>query len=573
MTHVRLAINLALAAVAMCGLAPLAHAQGYPPREAASHMRVPVGLEVQLFAAEPLVRQPVAIEFDDRGRLWVIQYLQYPNPAGLKRGKVDRYSRTTVRPRARAAAARAARGRPDHDSGRHRRRRPGRSRQGFCRRAEPGQRPWPLATAACSCCRCPTCCSIPIAIGDDVPDGDPEVLLTGFGMEDAHSRGQLAHLGPRRLAVRLPGEHGDGQHSRHRVSAGRLALSSAHAPLRAVLRRRRQFVGPRFRRAWQPALLDQLRRLRHAARRAGRLLLEAVRQARRAAQSATPTATSITCRTRTSAAATSPSAASSIRATRLPASFAASTSPPICWAMPSTGTSCSRAARRFGRATAATCCWPNDTWFAPSDVTVGPDGAVYVGDWYDRRTAHPDPDADWDRSNGRIYRIKRRRARRGPSRGNFRSLSSDAARRRCWRGKNDWYVRKARRVAGRSARSGNDLAAADAGGRKRRRPPGAGSLVGAVRQRRLERGVRRTLLEHRNADVRWWTVRLLGDESRVSSPNAARLAELAARRSQRRRAQPVGLHGQAAAERSGAADHRAVGSRAAKTQAIRTCRC
>lgn len=31
---------------------------------------------------------------DDRGRLWTIQYLQYPNPAGLKRVKVDRWSRT-----------------------------------------------------------------------------------------------------------------------------------------------------------------------------------------------------------------------------------------------------------------------------------------------------------------------------------------------------------------------------------------------------------------------------------------------------------------------------------------------
>ena len=45
-------------------------------------------------AAEPLVRQPVCIEFDDRGRLWAIQYLQYPNPAGLTRTKVDRFSRT-----------------------------------------------------------------------------------------------------------------------------------------------------------------------------------------------------------------------------------------------------------------------------------------------------------------------------------------------------------------------------------------------------------------------------------------------------------------------------------------------
>src|SRR3989449_2867092 len=74
--------------------APL-HTQGYSPEEALRHMEAPPGFEVKLVASEPLVRQPVAIEFDDRGRLWVIQYLQYPNPAGLKRVKVDRYSRTT----------------------------------------------------------------------------------------------------------------------------------------------------------------------------------------------------------------------------------------------------------------------------------------------------------------------------------------------------------------------------------------------------------------------------------------------------------------------------------------------
>src|SRR5947208_13059075 len=72
----------------------MARAQGYPPEEAAKRMTVRAGFEVSVVAAEPMVRQPVCIEFDDRGRLWVIQYLQYPNPAGLKRVKVDRYSRT-----------------------------------------------------------------------------------------------------------------------------------------------------------------------------------------------------------------------------------------------------------------------------------------------------------------------------------------------------------------------------------------------------------------------------------------------------------------------------------------------
>src|ERR1700687_5158238 len=74
--------------------AHLAWPQGYAPDEAARRRKTPRGFRAKLVASEPLVRQPVAIEFDDRGRLWVIQYLQYPNPAGLKRVKVDRYSRT-----------------------------------------------------------------------------------------------------------------------------------------------------------------------------------------------------------------------------------------------------------------------------------------------------------------------------------------------------------------------------------------------------------------------------------------------------------------------------------------------
>src|SRR5262245_27547409 len=68
--------------------------QGYAPETAVRKMKVPDGFVARLVAAEPLVRQPGAIDFDDRGRLWVMQYLQYPNPAGLKRIKVDRYSRT-----------------------------------------------------------------------------------------------------------------------------------------------------------------------------------------------------------------------------------------------------------------------------------------------------------------------------------------------------------------------------------------------------------------------------------------------------------------------------------------------
>ena len=69
-------------------------AQGFSPEEAVRRMQVPEGFRVQLVAAEPDVRQPLSLSFDDRGRLWVIQYLQYPTPVGLKPVKVDQYLRT-----------------------------------------------------------------------------------------------------------------------------------------------------------------------------------------------------------------------------------------------------------------------------------------------------------------------------------------------------------------------------------------------------------------------------------------------------------------------------------------------
>ena len=80
-------------------------AQGLSPAEVESRLRVPEGLKATLFASEPMVRQPNFVKCDPRGRLWTIQYLQYPNPAGLKRVSVDRWSRTTYDRVPRAAAA------------------------------------------------------------------------------------------------------------------------------------------------------------------------------------------------------------------------------------------------------------------------------------------------------------------------------------------------------------------------------------------------------------------------------------------------------------------------------------
>ena len=47
-----------------------------------------------------------------------------------------------------------------------------------------------------------------------------------------------------------------------------------------------------------------------------------------------------------------------------------------------------------------------DRSFRPVDTAVGPDGAVYFADWCDIRMDHTDPRDTWDKSCGRIWRLR-----------------------------------------------------------------------------------------------------------------------------------------------------------------------
>jgi len=49
------------------------------PEASMATMSLPEGFRVELFAAEPEVVNPLSITFDERGRLWVIESLDYPN--------------------------------------------------------------------------------------------------------------------------------------------------------------------------------------------------------------------------------------------------------------------------------------------------------------------------------------------------------------------------------------------------------------------------------------------------------------------------------------------------------------
>jgi len=52
---------------------------GMKPQETADLMNVPEGFSVKVFAGEPDVFQPIAFTIDDRGRLWVVENYSYPD--------------------------------------------------------------------------------------------------------------------------------------------------------------------------------------------------------------------------------------------------------------------------------------------------------------------------------------------------------------------------------------------------------------------------------------------------------------------------------------------------------------
>lgn len=62
------------------------------PAESVKHMVTPVGFEIKLFASEPeLAGKPISMNWDERGRLWICETLDYPNelqPAGKGRDRI-----------------------------------------------------------------------------------------------------------------------------------------------------------------------------------------------------------------------------------------------------------------------------------------------------------------------------------------------------------------------------------------------------------------------------------------------------------------------------------------------------
>ncbi|HUH46515.1 MAG TPA: PVC-type heme-binding CxxCH protein, partial [Arenibacter sp.] len=59
------------------------------PEESRKLTQVPPGFKLELFASEPQIINPIAMNWDERGRLWVIETVDYPNTVRDDKGSGD----------------------------------------------------------------------------------------------------------------------------------------------------------------------------------------------------------------------------------------------------------------------------------------------------------------------------------------------------------------------------------------------------------------------------------------------------------------------------------------------------
>ncbi len=188
-------LSAALVLLALCALRAGAPATDAPAPAAAAD------LAVDLLLQEPRVAQPVFLQFDERGRLWVVQYLQYPDPAGLRAVSRDSVWRVIYDQRKPP---------PPYDSPEKARFR-GRDRISiFTDRDGDGtfetERTFVdglnITTAVVRgrggvwVLSPPQLLFYADANEDDAPDGPPVVKLDGFNLEDTHSVANSLRWGP-----------------------------------------------------------------------------------------------------------------------------------------------------------------------------------------------------------------------------------------------------------------------------------------------------------------------------------------------------------------------------------------
>ena len=467
-------------------IASLARAAGLSPEESLKHFTPAEGLEVTLAAGEPAVRQPVNVNFDGAGGCGSCSTCSTRSPPGSSRSRWTRWLRTTYDqcpmppPYGPKGADRITIFEDPDEHGHYRKSKDFLTGLNLATSVEFGHGGvWVLQT--------PYLLFYPDRDGDDVPDGAAGGAAGGL-RDGGRPRGrQPPYLGTGRLAVRLPGEH------MHRGVEGEEFQQAAwrYHPttqaVRSLQRGRRQHVRPRvgchgnlltgtnynnfvmvhyvqggyFIKGFakhgplhNPYAFGYFDHVPHAGWRGGHV-----------------TSSGLIYQ------------GGALPADRFDGKWIAPnllTNEIDTHVVRPSGSS-------FKTEFEGVFLGSTDPCFRPVDVRTGPDGAIYVADWYDRRANHVIPEDTWDKDTGRVWRVGPRgstpsavRPLEGAQRGALKRLTDP----------NDWYARTARRILA-DRRDPSVIPALEGDRPRERRPRGAAGPLGPVRQRRPGRHDRR----------------------------------------------------------------------------------
>ncbi len=500
--------------------------------ETLAAITIPGDLQIEAVLGDGDIGQPVSFKFDERGRLWVMQYLQYPSPAGLTMVSRDKFLRT-VYDQVPAPP-------PHHFPGRdkitiHE----DQDQDGYFETQKTFLEGLSLATSFARGRGGVWVLNPPYLLfysdrdGNDVPDGDPEVHLEGFGLEDSHSVANSLRWGPDGWLyacqgstvtgnVRAYGSETKPQHSmgqliwryhperrRYEVfaegggnafgieidSRGRIYSGHNGGNTRGF----HYVQGGYYQRGFgkhgalsNPYAFGYFAPMKHPdVERFSHdfviyedgLLPEPYHQKLFAVEPL----------------------GSRVVYSRLSATGSTFASEDVAYALKS-----------------------NDRWVRPAEIDVGPDGAIYVSDFYEQRIDHASHyQGRIDRASGRIYRLgpAGEPSREPNGQHDLSSLETAQLVERLMATRHRWEVDTLLRLLGdrrdRTAIGPLRKAVHENG------PCALRALWGLHLSGGLSEPQALKLLAHTDPYVRLWTVRLMGDDRIVSEQMANRLAQLA----------------------------------------------
>jgi len=502
-----------------------------PAKEALKKFQLRDGLAIDLMVAEPDVVQPLYMSFDSRGRLWVTQYIQYQFPAGLKIMSYDQHLRA-VFDKVPEPPPKGVKGADkitvfeDKDG------------DGIYESHKDVITGLNIATAAIKgaggiwVMNAPYLLFYSDANDDDIPDGDPEVALSGFGIQDTHSVANSLQFGPDGWLYGANGSTTKGNIS-SKVTKN-VHLEGQHIwryhPKTKVFEIYGEGGGNTF-----STEIDAQGRVFSGTNGSARGMhydqgMSGEKNFGKHGPSDNPYAFGYFGHMDTKSDGKRFSQAFCIYDGDLMASqFSGKIIAPnslqnmvyVSQRIADTST--------FKVVDEEPLLRSSDRWFRPVDIKIGPDGAIWLADWYDTRLSHVRPVDDWSKTDGRIYRVRPQGASMKSSPFDLHQADVPALIAYLHHA-NKWFRRQAAlELAWRDEKSAIpalEKLARDQG------EHAFDALTALHMLGGLNDDLSLDLLKHSDPYVRRWVVRCAGDRGEVSTQLAAALKELATKETQ-----------------------------------------